>query len=95
MQNYTDTEKYEDFEFFKSINADFFRNNGHKFLAIKNATILDFSDSIKSLIEKMANKSYEVGTYLIQECTGDNSAYTTTVMRLMMNKINSSVFTSQ
>ena len=84
MDVYTEEEKSKDFAFFKSINQDYFSKNGHKFLAIKNQSVIDAADSVRELIEKLNNKSVSVGTYLIQECTGDNSAYTTVVMRLML-----------
>ena len=83
MNLYTEKEKTKDFEFFININKDFFSKNGHKFLAIKNRSIIDNADSVQELIKKMDSKSIAVGTYLIQECTGDDSAYTTTVMRLI------------
>lgn len=84
MNGYTENEKTKDFNFFKSINQDFFSKNGHKFLAIKNQSVVDNAETVQDLINKMNNKSFSVGSYLIQECTGDNSAFTTTVMSLMI-----------
>ena len=84
MNVYTENEKTKDFNFFKSINQDFFSKNGHKFLAIKNQSVVDNAETVQDLINKMNNKSFSVGSYLIQECTGDNSAFTTTVMSLMI-----------
>lgn len=88
MNVYTEAEKTKDFDYFKSINQDFFAKNGHKFLAIKNQSILDTAEAIQDLIDRLNQRSIAVGTYLIQECTGDNSAYTTTVMRLMLKGYN-------
>ncbi len=84
MNVYTENEKTKDFNFFKSINQDFFSKNGHKFLAIKNQSVVDNAETVQDLINKMNKKSFSVGSYLIQECTGDNSAFTTTVMSLMI-----------
>lgn len=84
MNVYTEQEKEKDFEFFKSINKSFFSENGHKYLAIKNESVIDTADSVQDLINKMNEKSISVGTYLIQECTGDDSAFTTTIMRLIV-----------
>ena len=81
---YTEEEKIKDFDFFKNINKDFFSQNGHKYLAIKNQSVVDSANDIPSLIQKMSEKAMDVGNYLIQECTGDNSAFTTIVMRLMI-----------
>ena len=83
MNLYTEKQKTQDFEYFKDINKDFFSKNGHKFLAIKNRSVVDNADSVQDLIKQMNDRSIAVGTYLIQECTGDDSAYTTTVMRLI------------
>ena len=38
-----------------------------------------FRDAIDEL-----SSTYEIGTYIIQECTGDDSAYRTTIMRLII-----------
>lgn len=84
MNVYTENEKTKDFDFFKNINEDFFSKNGHKFLAIRNQKIIDNAETVQDLIKQMNSKSFDVGTYLIQECTGDNSAFVTSVMRLMM-----------
>lgn len=84
MANYEETERAKDFEYFKSINRDFFAEHGHKFLAIKSQSVKNFADSIPELISKMNEQSFEIGTYLIQECTGDDSAFISTVMRLVI-----------
>lgn len=84
MSLYTESEKTKDFEFFMSINKDFFAKNGHAFLAIKNCSVVENASTVSELIKKMDEKSVAVGNYLIQECTGDDTAYTTTVMRLMV-----------
>ncbi len=87
MVAYSDAEKTKDFAFFKNINKDFFEKNGHKFLAIKNESVVDEADEIPELINKMNAKSYEIGSYLIQECTGDESAFKTTVMKLLLSEV--------
>lgn len=83
MSNYTDTERKEDFDFFTSNYKDLYEKYGHKFLAIKNQEILGAYDSVQEVIEKLSS-DYEVGSYIIQECTGDESAYRTTIMRLII-----------
>ena len=84
MDAYTEKDKEKDFQFFKDINKGFYSENGHKFLAIRNQEILDNADTVNDLIDRMNGKSLAVGNYLIQECTGDDSAFTNTVMRLMI-----------
>lgn len=85
MTEYTESEKEKDFNYFKTINIPFYEKNGHKFLAIKNQTIIEQEDNILDLINIMEHKGYAVGTYLIQECKGTELDYTNTVMRLIIN----------
>lgn len=82
MSDYTEEQKQKDFNYFKTINSSFYSEHGHSYLAIKNENIVDFSDSVPKLIEKMDLKNIKVGNYLIQECTGIESAYMNSVMRL-------------
>ena len=86
MSVYSEAEKSKDFAFFKKINKDFFDKNGHKFLAIKNQTVIADADEIPNLIKLMNEKMYEIGSYLIQECTGNESAYKTVVMKLLIKE---------
>lgn len=37
----------------------------------------------QGVINNLSN-NHEIGTYIIQECTGDSLAYRTTIMRLMI-----------
>lgn len=81
---YTEEQKEKDFNYFKSINNSFYSKHGHSFLAVKDSNIIDFAPSVPELITKMTEKDFEIGTYLIQECTGDESSYTNIVMRLLI-----------
>lgn len=83
MSKYTDIERKQDFNFFINNYQELYKKYGHKFLAIKNKEILGAYDSIPSAIDELSEK-YEVGSYIIQECTGDESAYRTTIMRLII-----------
>lgn len=84
MNDYTEEERSKDFEFFKNINQDFFSKNGHKFIGIRNSQVIESADDIPELVKKMNEKSFELGSYLLQECTGDESAYKTKIMKLLM-----------
>ena len=83
MSNYTDVERKKDFDYFTSNYQKFFEEYGHKFLAIKNSEILGAYDSVPDAISQLS-PTYDIGTYIIQECTGDDSAYRTTIMRLLI-----------
>lgn len=80
---YTDKDRKSDFDFFVKNYKDLYKEYGHKFLAIKNKEILGAYNSVSDTINDLTPK-YEVGSYIIQECTGDESAYRTTIMRLII-----------
>ena len=77
----TEADRKKDFDFFVSNYKKFFEEYGHKFLAIKNNAILGAYDSVQDAISDLSPK-YEIGTYIIQECTNDDSSYTTMMMSL-------------
>lgn len=56
---------------------------GHKFIAIKDKHILGAFDSIPEAFNKLSNK-YELGTYIVQECNGDESEYTAKMTRFFI-----------
>ena len=83
MSNYTDVDRKNDFDFFIENYQNFYKEYGHKFLAIKDKKDLGAYDSVTETISDLT-PTYEVGSYIIQECTGDDSAYRTTIMRLII-----------
>ena len=80
---YTDQDMNNDFQWFKDNYDDLYRKNGHKFYAIQNKQILGmYDDEIKAIHETM--KDHPIGTFCVQECNGDASGYTSTIMTLFM-----------
>ncbi len=84
MSKYTEDNRKRDFDFFLENYQDFYNEYGHKFLAIKNQEVLGAYDSVSDAVKDLSD-NHEYGTYIIQECTGDDSAYRTTIMRLIIN----------
>lgn len=82
MAEYTEFNRSKDFEYFISNYQNLFAKYGHKFIAIKNEHILGVYDSVLDAISALSDK-YEVGTYIIQECTGDESAYRFSVGKII------------
>lgn len=80
---YTDKDRKIDFDFFIKNYQDLYRQYGHTFLAIKNEQVIGTYNSVTEAISDLA-PNYAVGSYIIQECTGDESAYRTTIMRLII-----------
>ena len=72
---YTDQDSDADFKWFVSIYYDLYKKNGHKYYAIRNKTILGMYDNQKDALDTIL-KTYPLGTFLIQECNGDESGYT-------------------
>ncbi len=81
---YTDENRKEDFDYFVNHYPELFKEYGHKFLAIKDKKVLGAYNAVQDAISDLSS-TYEVGTYIIQECTGDESAYRTTIMRLIIS----------
>ncbi len=72
---YTEKERKEDFHYFISHYQELFDEYGHKFFAIKNSKILGvFDTELEALTE--VSKTYPVGTFIVQECNGNESGYT-------------------
>lgn len=84
MSNYNDNDRKRDFDYFKSNCNIFYKEYGHKFLAIKNQEVLGAYDSVPEAIKSLS-ELHELGSYIIQECAEDESAYRTTIMRLIIN----------
>lgn len=80
---YTDINRKEDFDFFIDNYKELYKQYGHKFLAIKNKSIIGCYDAVQDAITDLSS-THELGSYIIQECTGDESAYRTTIMRLII-----------
>lgn len=68
----------DDFKWFLENYDVLFKKYGHKYIAIKNKTVLGTYDDIVTAIDTTAKK-YELGTFIVQECNGDSSAYTTSI----------------
>lgn len=73
--SYTDKERMEDFQWFLSQYDSLFQRYGHKYFVIQNQKILgvynDHSQAVKSTM-----KDYTIGSFIVQECNGDESGYT-------------------
>lgn len=83
MGNYSDIERRIDFDYFIENYKKLYEKYGHKFLAIKDKKVLGAYNSVLEAVNDLTGK-YKVGDYIIQECTGDDSAYRTTIMRLII-----------
>ncbi len=72
---YTEKERKEDFDYFVNHYQELYDEYGHKFIAIKNSKILGIFDTEIEAITEMSKK-HPLGTFIVQECNGDESGYT-------------------
>lgn len=75
MNTYGENERQKDFDYFIAHYKEFFEKYGHKFLAIKDQTVLGVYDDEVSAINETSEK-YPLGSFIVQECNGDESGYT-------------------
>ena len=61
-----------DFNWFLNNYEDLYKKYGHKFLVVKDKNVIGAFDSVR---EALSNTSEPLGTYILQECTGEESAY--------------------
>ena len=57
----------QDFDFFLQNMENLYKTYGHKFVAVKNQSILAAYDSFNDALDATL-KTEELGTFLIQEC---------------------------
>ena len=65
----------KDFEWFLENYNELYERYGHTFLAIRNEEVLGSYGSFREAVE-ITQLTEELGTFIVQECNGDESAYT-------------------
>ena len=64
-----------DFNWFLENYNDFYKQYGSSFLAIKDKRVLGAYSSFKKAVD-ITLRTEEIGTFIVQECNGKESAYT-------------------
>lgn len=75
VSDYGEKERTSDFEFFIAHYDELYRKYGHKFIVIRNQEILGVYEDVVTAV-RITSETYPVGTFIVQECTGDESGYT-------------------
>lgn len=75
MNTYGENERMSDFQYFIEHYNELYEKYGHKFIVIKEHEILGTYDDAVSAINATSQK-YPIGTFIVQECNGDESGYT-------------------
>lgn len=72
---YGDKERTKDFEYFLENYNKFYKDYGHKFIVIRNEQVIGVYESAIDAINN-TSKTHPIGTFIVQECNGDESGYT-------------------
>lgn len=75
MIEYGENERKNDFNYFVENYQKLYEQYGHKYLVIQNKTVIGSYDTEIDAINK-TSEVYPLGTFIVQECNGDESAYT-------------------
>ncbi len=75
MNEYGDKERRSDFDYFIKHYQELYDKYGHKFIAVRNREILGSFDTELDAINEVS-KEYPLGTFIVQECNGNESGYT-------------------
>lgn len=67
-----------EFSYYKNHQKELYLKYPDKFLVIKDQNVICSSDTIEDALEKAKKNELELGTFLIQQCTGDEQGYTQT-----------------
>ena len=65
----------KDFEWFVENYDEIYKKYGHAIISIKNKKVLGAYPSFREAVDA-TEKNEELGTFIVQECNGDPSAYT-------------------
>lgn len=75
MNTYGENERQLDFDFFIAHYDEFFQKYGHKFIVIRLKEVIGIYDTEVDAVNE-TSKKYPIGTFIVQECNGDESGYT-------------------
>ena len=71
----------KDYKWFLDNYDNLFEDYGHKYLAIKNQTVLGAYSSYADAVRTTA-RTEELGTFIVQLCNGNETAYTNYISSL-------------
>ena len=72
---YTHENRISDFHYFLQKYDDLFKRYGHCYIAIRFEKILGIFNSMQEAVNTLSD-CFDIGAYIVQECNGDESAYT-------------------
>ena len=84
LETYQDKQADDDFDFFLDNYDALFEKYGKCFIAIRNKQILGTFSTVREGVDALS-PDYPQGAYILQECDGTASAYTTRIMGVKIN----------
>ena len=75
MSEYREDDRLDDFNYFIEHYNELYNKYGHKFIVIQKHKILGVYEDIVTAINT-TSELYPVGTFIVQECNGDETGYT-------------------
>lgn len=72
-----------DYRWFLDHYKELYQKYGHKFLAIKDEKVIGTYDSYAEGVRETL-KTEPIGSFIVQECNGDKSAYTGYISSIRM-----------
>lgn len=67
----------KEFEYFRNNQSDIYTKYPDKYVVIKDLTVQLAAETFEEALT-LASEKFEVGTFLVQHCTKDESGYTQT-----------------
>lgn len=81
---YSKNNRIDDFNYFLKNYNKIYKQYGHTFVVIKNKKLLG---AYKNVEDALKNTREPVGTYIIQECNGNESGYTSYISSFNLFKV--------
>lgn len=72
---YSEQNRLDDFYWFVDNYYKLYEQHGRKWFVIRHKKILGIFDNISTAL-KVIEPTYPIGTFILQNCTGDESGYT-------------------
>lgn len=81
---YSTKNRLDDFNYFVKNYKKIYKKYGHSFVAIKNKNILGAYGNVDDALK---NTKEPLGTYILQECNGQESGYTSYISSFNLFKV--------
>ena len=84
LARYSKKNRIDDFKYFLKNYDKIYKKYGHTFVVIKNKNLLG---TYKTVEDALKNTQEPVGTYILQECNGNESGYTSYISSFNLFKV--------